>query len=91
MSRFHSEVGKVGRRLGRLKAAPILGVPNLPNLPNLFSTYMRARERRCGRTCAYARTGNYFHVGKVRKVGKIQQPCGLQPSQPLPNLGEVGK
>lgn len=84
MSRSSSEVGKVGQRLGTLQAPPLLGVPNLPNLPNLLT-----RERAGAHPRIYARVGDSFYVGKVRKVGNSLCLRGLQPSQPLPYLMEV--
>lgn len=89
MPHFSPEVGKVGQRLGRLEAAPMTDVPNLPNLPNL--SLARVRAYGCAPAHIRARARNSFYVRKVRKVRKIPCFCGFQPSQPAPNLGEVGK
>lgn len=83
MSHTSPEVGKVWQRLGTLQAPPLLGVPNLPNLPNLPT-----RERAGAHPRIYARVGNSIYVRKVRNSQCLR---GLQPSQPLPNLGKVGK
>lgn len=90
MTSFHSdvEVGKVGSRLGRLTAAPLLVVPYLPYLPHLFPhTYTRASAHTRTRTHVYIQPQK---VGKVRKVGKRLCLCGFQTSLPK-NEGREGR
>lgn len=84
------EVRKVGSRLGSLKPAPALGVPNLPNLPNLFSNSMRARaymgvhagERAYALTRSRAHYGLETRLGRLGRLGTTSNGAGFE----LPNL-----
>lgn len=87
MKHFNPEVGKVWQRFGRLEPAPIAEVPNLPYLPYLFLACTPARPR----IYACAHRARCITLGREgREVGNRRESISLQPSEPLPNLGEVG-
>ncbi|SHL10859.1 hypothetical protein SAMN05216428_10199 [Nitrosospira sp. Nsp11] len=70
--------------LGTLKPLWAGHLPNLPYLPYLFLMCTHAHTHT--RTRVYACVPVSIIVGKVRKVRKNQQTCGVQPSLPVPNL-----
>ena len=56
---------EVGQRLGTLRPAPLLALPDLPNLPDLYVVYAKAETLR--------RTPYTREARKVGQVGKSAQ------------------
>jgi len=78
LSHSEIEVGKVGSRLGRLKALLAAVFPNLPNLPNLSLTHMhmQVRARARAHACVYLsnKLGRLGRLGSGNKDAAFEVP-----------------
>ncbi len=82
----------LGAEVGKLEAAPLLGVPNLPNLPNLVHACTGASERAHTHPRVYMRVSKYKkRLGRLGRLGSSRGFKGFCFPTSVFRLGKVGK